>query len=86
MAATNNVGSMDDIIECNVLMADLAEYDAFNAVYASFFTKGQEPARAAYQVVSLPKGARTEVKCSANYSHPSYLNKFVDTFKDMFSY
>ena len=56
--------SFDDVVECTCLMADLAEYDDFNSVYAKFFKDGP-PARAAFQVVELPKGARAEVKCSA---------------------
>ena len=57
--------SMDNVTECTVLLADLGEYAAFNDVYAKFF-KDEPPARAAFQVVALPKGARTEVKCAAS--------------------
>ena len=57
--------SMDNVTECTVLLADLGEYSAFNDVYATFF-QDEPPARAAFQVVALPKGARTEVKCAAS--------------------
>ena len=57
--------TMADIVECTVLMTDLADYDALNAVYATFFDADNAPARAAFQVVALPKGALTEIKCSA---------------------
>ena len=59
--------TMEDILECNCLMADLAEYDAFNKVYALYFDEEEAPARAAFQVVLLPKGARAEVKCTAHF-------------------
>ena len=56
---------MSDIVECTVLMADLSEYAALNQVYATYFDASNAPARAAFQVVALPKDARTEIKCSA---------------------
>merc|ERR1712195_124200 len=56
--------SMKDVYECTVLMANLTEYAAFNLIYATYFS-APYPARAAYQVAQLPKGARVEVKCSA---------------------
>jgi hypothetical protein len=46
-------------------LADLNDYDAFNKVYETYFNADEAPARAAFQVVKLPKGARAEVKCSA---------------------
>merc|ERR1719412_3140695 len=57
--------SMADIVECTVLMQDLSDYDALNAVYATYFDADNAPARAAFQVAALPKGALTEIKCSA---------------------
>ena len=56
--------TFDDVVECTCLMADLGEYDDFNSVYSTFYSDAP-PARAAFQVVALPKGARAEVKCSA---------------------
>jgi len=55
---------MDDIVECSCLLADLDEYADFNSVYATFFAEAP-PARAAFQVVRLPKDVRCEVKCTA---------------------
>ena len=57
--------SMADVTECTVLLADLSEYAAFNVEYAKLFPI-DPPARAAFQVVALPKGARAEVKCTAS--------------------
>ena len=56
---------MSDVTECSCLLADLNDYDAFNKVYEQYFDSDSAPARAAYQVVKLPKGALAEVKCSA---------------------
>jgi 2-iminobutanoate/2-iminopropanoate deaminase len=56
--------TMDSIVECNVLLADFNEYADFNTVYSIYFNEAP-PARAAFEVVTLPKNARVEVKCSA---------------------
>ena len=56
---------MNDIIECDCLLADLEDYADFNSVYAQFFDDDKAPARAAYQVARLPKDAKTEIKATA---------------------
>ena len=56
--------SMTDIVSCDCLMADLSEYADFNSVYAEYFST-TPPTRAAVEVVTLPKNARVEVKCTA---------------------
>ena len=56
---------MDDVFECTVLLQSLGDYASLNAVYAAFFDSKAPPARAAYQVAALPKGALTEIKCTA---------------------
>lgn len=38
-----------------------ADYEAMNAVYASYFAAGQRPARTCVGVVALAKGARVEI-------------------------
>ena len=47
-----------------VLLKDIADFGAMNEVYASYFT-GVCPARSAFQVVALPKGARVEIEAVA---------------------
>ena len=37
------------------------DYEAMNAVYASYFAAGQRPARTCVGVVALAKGARVEI-------------------------
>ncbi len=56
--------SMADVTKTTVLLADIAEFGAMNAVYAEFF-EAPYPARAAFQAAALPKAARVEIECVA---------------------
>lgn len=56
--------SMDDVVKCTVFLADMAEWPAFNEIYASYFPK-QFPARSALGANGLALGARVEVECMA---------------------
>lgn len=56
--------SMADVAKTTVLLADIAEFGAMNDVYAEFFSEPY-PARAAFQVAALPKGAKVEIECVA---------------------
>lgn len=56
--------SMDDVVETTVVLTDIAEFAAMNEVYGEFFSEPY-PARAAFQVVALPKGAKVEIKAVA---------------------
>jgi 2-iminobutanoate/2-iminopropanoate deaminase len=53
--------SMDDLVSVQVFCSDLAQYDTFNKVYASYFTK-RHPARAFIGSGPLLFGARFEVQ------------------------
>lgn len=55
---------MCNVVKTTVLLQDIADFAAMNEVYAEFFTQPY-PARAAYQVVALPKGALVEIECIA---------------------
>jgi len=59
-----NGASMDDIVKCTVMMADMREWAAMNAVYASYFPK-HKPARSSFGTSGLALGARVEIECSA---------------------
>ncbi|MGC1107530.1 MAG: RidA family protein [Candidatus Acidiferrales bacterium] len=54
------VMTMDDIVSVQVFCTDLANYDAFNRVYRTYF-HGKYPARAFVGVNKLLFGARYEV-------------------------
>ena len=52
------------VVKTTVLLADIKDFAAMNAVYAEFFT-GEKPARMCYQVAALPMGAKVEIDCIA---------------------
>jgi len=56
--------SMDRVVKCTVMLADLREWDRMNVVYASYFTKNK-PARSALGASGLALGARVEIECWA---------------------
>lgn len=53
-----------DVVKCTVIMEDIEEWDAFNTIYASFFS-APYPARSAFGADGLALGARLEVECIA---------------------
>ena len=55
---------MKDVVKTTVLLADIADFAAMNEVYGEFFS-APYPARAAFQVAALPKGARVEIEAVA---------------------
>ena len=55
--------SMRDLVKCTVMLADIADWSAFNEVYRTFFSTGNYPARSAMGVSGLALGARVEVEC-----------------------
>jgi endoribonuclease L-PSP, putative len=55
--------SLDDVVKTTVHLKDIAEFDRFNAVYATYFT-GVRPARTTVQSV-LAEGIRVEIDCIA---------------------
>jgi reactive intermediate/imine deaminase len=56
--------SLDRVVKCTVMMADMAEWPKMNDVYATFFP-GKKPARAAFGATGLAMGARVEIDCIA---------------------
>ena len=54
----------DRVVKVTVYLADIADYAEFNDAYAGF-VGAQPPARAAFAVAGLPKGAAVEVECIA---------------------
>ena len=53
-----------DVVKTTVFLADMGDFAAMNAVYAEFFAEPY-PARAAFQVGALPRGAKVEIKAVA---------------------
>ena len=49
-----------DVVKTTVLLADIKDFAAMNAVYAEHFSVAY-PARVCYQVAALPMGAKVEI-------------------------
>ena len=56
--------SLGDVVKTTVLLADIADFAAMNAVYAEYFSENK-PARACLAVKDLPKGALVEIEAIA---------------------
>ena len=56
--------SYSDVVKCTCLLEDLKNFKAMNEVYARYFTE-EQPARAAFGVVSLPLGVGIEIETIA---------------------
>lgn len=57
-------GDFGAIVKATIFLADIGDFAAVNEVYASCF-KSDPPARAAFAVAALPKGARVEIEAVA---------------------
>lgn len=56
--------NMSDLVKCTAMLADMAEWAAFNEVYRTYFTS-RFPARSAFGASGLAFGARVELECIA---------------------
>ena len=56
--------TLADVVKATVLLSDMADFAAMNAVYAEFFPENC-PARAAFAVKELPRGALVEIEVVA---------------------
>lgn len=56
--------SYSNVVKTTVLLDDIANFAAMNAVYAEFFTT-EKPARACFQVAALPMGVKVEIEAIA---------------------
>jgi 2-iminobutanoate/2-iminopropanoate deaminase len=56
--------TFDDIVKTTVYLADINEFQKMNEIYAEFF-KAPYPARSAFQVAALPRGAKVEIEAIA---------------------
>lgn len=55
---------MQNVVKVTVLLADITDFAAVNEVYAEFF-EAPYPARSAFAVAALPKGANIEIEAIA---------------------
>jgi len=56
--------TMKNVAKVTVLLADISNFAAVNEVYAEFF-EAPYPARSAFAVAALPKGANIEIEAIA---------------------
>jgi 2-iminobutanoate/2-iminopropanoate deaminase len=63
-ALERNHLTMNDVVKCTVMLADIAEWGAMNQVYATYFT-GNKPARSAFGASGLVRNGRLELECIA---------------------
>jgi reactive intermediate/imine deaminase len=56
--------SLDRVVRCLVMMADIGEWQRMNEVYITFFPR-HRPARSAMGANGLVLGARVEIECTA---------------------
>lgn len=54
-------GSMDNVVKCTAHLADIADFDRYNKVYATYFPN-HKPARTTVQSV-LAEGIKVEIDC-----------------------
>lgn len=55
---------MQHVVKCTVMLADMADWPAFNAIYTRFFTPPY-PARSAFGANGLALGGRLEIEALA---------------------
>jgi 2-iminobutanoate/2-iminopropanoate deaminase len=56
--------SLDAVVKTTVFLTNIDDYGEFNEAYASF-VGSEPPARAAFAVSALPRGAAVEIECVA---------------------
>ena len=61
--------TVDAVLKTTILLTDLADFHAVNAVYAKHFPD-DPPARAAFAVAALPLGALVEIDAVAKAVQP----------------
>lgn len=71
LQAIKNVGAIleaagtdfDNVVKTTCFLADMADFTAFNEIYAQYFTS--KPARSCVAVKTLPKGVLCEIEAIA---------------------
>lgn len=65
-AALERAGAtMDDVVKCTAMLADVAELERMNREYVTHFRADRLPARSAFGAGGLALGARVELECWA---------------------
>lgn len=66
LGAVLRAAGMDyrDVVQCQVFLADMADFQAMNQVYAEYFRENP-PARVTVAAAGLPRNVRVEIACIA---------------------
>lgn len=56
--------SLDRVVKCTVMLADISEWPAMNEIYVQYFPT-HRPARSAFAASGLAMNARVEIECWA---------------------
>ena len=56
--------TLDRVVKCTVMLADIRDFEAMNAIYREYFPTNK-PARSTFGVNGLVLGARIEIECIA---------------------
>ena len=59
-----NGSSLDRVVKCTAMLADMGEWEAMNRAYVEYFPR-HLPARSAFGASGLARGARIELECLA---------------------
>ena len=59
--------SLQNVVKTTCFLADMRDFAAFNAVYATYFT--EKPARSCIAVKTLPKNVLAEIEAIAELPH-----------------
>ncbi len=66
IAALALVGcKLEDVFKCTIMLADMADWPAFNTIYMEYFPARRLPARSAFGASGLALGALIEIECLA---------------------
>ena len=73
--AMDNIGAIlgrrglgfDDVVKCTVMLGNIKDWQAFNAVYTGYFKPQRMPARSAFAASGLAFGGTVEVECWAHF-------------------
>ena len=57
--------TLADVVKTTCFLTDINDYAAFNEVYGKLMTTTPPPARSAFAVAALPRGARIEIEAIA---------------------
>jgi enamine deaminase RidA (YjgF/YER057c/UK114 family) len=51
--------TLDNVVKCTIMLENMADWPAFNEVYAIFFKRGRYPPRSAFGASGLALGAKS---------------------------